>query len=154
MRRWIPVLAALAVPAWGSELALSFVDDDGKTVAIRPEPAAGQAFLLHFWATWCPECAEDLAGLGDAAAGCDRVRVVAVNAGDSEAQVEAYLARHPLRLRVLRDPGGEVWRRQGGGGLPMNVYWSARGRETELGPKTREQWRERLASLGCPSTAR
>ncbi len=100
--------------------------------------------------TWCPECTEDLANLVEASAGCDRVRAVAVNAGDSAEQVQSYLSRHALRLPVLRDPSGEAWRTLDGRGLPMNAYWSARGHETDLGPKTREQWKDRFAQLGCP----
>jgi len=33
----------------------------------------------------------------------------------------------------------------------MNAWWSAGGRKIELGPKTREQWQEFLAGLGCPA---
>lgn len=65
-------------------------------------------------------------------------------------EVEAFLARHALRLPVLRDPNGEVWRRLDGRRLPLNVYWSERGREMDLGAKDRERWRRRLASFGCP----
>jgi hypothetical protein len=31
----------------------------------------------------------------------------------------------------------------------MNAYGAARGRNTEVGPKTREPWDELVASLGC-----
>jgi len=150
--RWsLVLLALLAAPASASEDVLTFVDARGAPVAIRTEPAAERALLLHFWATWCPDCAEDLAHLDDAASACERVRVVAIDAGDSQAAVDAFLAKHPLRIDVLRDPDGGVWRRLDGRGLPANVYWSARGRGSDLGPKTRAQWNERLASLGCPA---
>lgn len=154
MRCSAALLAILAAPALASpDTVLTFVDARGAAVEVRTEPQADRALLLHFWASWCPDCAEDLVHLGDAAIACERVRVVAVNAGDDQAQVDAFLARHPLRLEVLRDPGGEVWRRLDGRGLPANVFWSARGRSSELGPKTRAQWEERLAALGCRAGA-
>jgi thiol-disulfide isomerase/thioredoxin len=151
MRRSFALLTLLATPAFASESRFTFVDARGAPVEIRTEPGADRALLLHFWATWCPDCADDLAHLDQAAAGCERVRVAAVNAGDSQAQVDEFLARHPLRIDVLRDPRGEVWRRLDGRGLPANVYWSARGRGADLGPKTAAQWREQLADLGCPA---
>jgi thiol-disulfide isomerase/thioredoxin len=151
--RWIlGLLALIAVPVSASESAFTFTDAHGETVEIRVDP--DRALLLHFWATWCPDCAEDLVHLDGAASGCERVRVVAVNAGDDPAQIGAFLARHPLRVEALRDPGGDVWRRLDGRGLPANVFWSNGGaRGAELGPKTRAQWDERLAALGCGEAA-
>ena len=153
--RWSVALFALfAAPALASpESVLTFVDARGAPVEIRTVPQADRALLLHFWASWCPDCVEDLAHLDDAASGCEHVRIVAVNAGEGQAEVDAFLARHPLRIDVLRDPGGEVWRRLDGRGLPANVFWSARGRGADLGPKTRAQWNERLAALGCRTAA-
>ena len=152
--RWpLALLALLAAPAFASsETSFTFKGASGGTVEIRVEP--DRALLLHFWASWCPDCAEDLVHLDDAASGCERVRVVAVNAGEGQAQVDAFLARHPLRIDVLRDPSGDVWRRLDGRGVPVNVYWSARGRGADLGPKTLAQWRERLAELGCAEPRR
>ena len=148
--RWSALLLALfAAPAWGADAAFTFLDGGGKPVEVRAEPGSGQALLLHFWATWCADCAEDLANLSEASAGCDRVRAVAVNAGDGADEVRSYLSRHPVQLTVLRDPGGSAWRSLDGRGLPMNAWWSARGHETELGPRTREQWKARFAQLGC-----
>ena len=145
------LLALLAAPVSASEPALTFINARGETVEIRAEP--DRALLLHFWATWCPDCAQDLAYLDGAASSCERVRVVAVNAGDDQAQVDAFLARQPLHIEALRDPGGEIWRRLDGRGLPANVFWWSGGRGADLGPKTRAQWDERLAALGCGNAA-
>ena len=147
--RWsLALIALLAAPALASpETAFTFTRASGETVEVRVEP--DRALLLHFWASWCLDCQEDLVHLDEAASGCERVRIVAVNAGEGQAQVDAFLARRPLRIDVLRDPSGDVWRRLDGRGLPVNVYWSARGRGADLGPKTLAQWRERLAGLGC-----
>ena len=152
MRRIALLCIALALPAWGQEEAFPFVDRSGQPVIVQPESEpSGKPLLLHFFATWCPDCADDLAHLAEVSAGCDRLRVYAVDAGDSERDVEAFVDKHGVRLPVLLDRNGEVWRRLDGRGLPMNAYWSAGGRKIDLGPKTREQWRELVGALGCPA---
>jgi len=133
-----------------AEDAFHFLDVNGKGVEVSADPGLGRALLLHFWATWCPDCTEDLALLAEVSAGCDRVRAIAVNAGDGADEVQSYLSRHPTGLAVLRDPSGSAWRKLDGQGLPMNAYFTDRGREMDVGPKTRAQWKEFFAQLGCP----
>jgi AhpC/TSA family len=150
MRGCTLLVLLLALPA-RSEEVLRFVDRGGQPVEIRPEAVqSGPAVVLHFWATWCPECIDDLARVSTAFTGCERVSAYAVDAGESAPEVEAFVKSHPIGLPVLRDPTGEAWRRLDGRGLPMNAWWSAAGAKTDLGPKTREQWRAFAASLGCP----
>ena len=147
-RIWPVLLLWLALPAAGEE-GLSLRDAAGNEVVVRPE--AGETVLLHFWATWCPSCVDDLAHLGEAAASCPNVRAIAVNAGDGAGDVAQFVQEHAVRLPVLLDPGGRAWRRLAGRGLPMNVYWSAAGQTSDEGAKTREQWAKRLSALGCAS---
>ncbi|MBW2401171.1 MAG: TlpA family protein disulfide reductase [Deltaproteobacteria bacterium] len=148
MRGWILLVGLLAFPAWaGDELTL--VGPEGNPVVLRPE--AGQVLLLHFWATWCPTCVDDLVDLQKASADCseERVRVIAVNAGDSDAEIAEFVERHGLSLVMLRDPKGRAWRKFDGRGLPMNLFWSQAEQRTDLGPKRESDWRSELASLGC-----
>jgi peroxiredoxin len=144
------MLGLLALVAWSGE-ALTLTGPDGAALELRPEP--GQVLLLHFWATWCPSCREELAGLERAAAACpeERVRVLAVNVGESAEQAAAFASQHDLRLPLLRDPKGDVWRRVDGRGLPLNLFWSQTQRRSDVGPRSEAQWRAELAALGCPS---
>ena len=43
---------------------------DGRSVAL--EDFRGKRLLVHFWATWCPSCAEELPALARASAACAR----------------------------------------------------------------------------------
>jgi len=140
------VLTSLPANA-GSDVGL--FELDGNPVTLRP--AENQTLLLHFWATWCPTCVDDLAYLGRAAESCGPVhlRVYAVNVGEDEAAIRDFVRQHDVRLPVLRDPKGRVWRELDGRGVPLNVFWSAAERESDVGPKTAEEWRMRLAELGC-----
>jgi thiol-disulfide isomerase/thioredoxin len=133
-----------------SEPPLAFETLAGEPVRLELE-ASEAGLVVHFWATWCPECTEELPALDRAAARCPggAVRVVAVNVGEARPAVEQFLARTPLRLRVLRDPEGRVWRRVAGRGLPGNLFLTRDARRSEVGPRGAESWERKLAELGC-----
>jgi len=109
------------------------------------------ALVVHFWATWCPECVEELPFLAGAAARCagSGVRIAAVDVGEDAATIARFLEAHDVSLPVLRDPRGGVWRRLGGVGLPTNLVWTRDARTVEVGPRGRAGWTSALAALGC-----
>jgi len=115
--------------------------------------AAGErALVVHFWATWCSSCAEELPVIARAARACEshgvRVRIAA--AGESAEDVRAYLREHELGLDALLDPHGRAWRAAGGFGLPANWVRTSSGDRLLAGPRTPAQWAELLGELGCP----
>jgi thiol-disulfide isomerase/thioredoxin len=122
---------------------------EGATLLVEA-PARG-ARVLHFWATWCPSCQGELAELGRAASACagSEVEVLAVDVGESVAEIRSFLAANPASLRVVRDPKGEAWRRSGGREMPANLIWTPAERRWTFGPSSEDAWRERLAALGC-----
>jgi thiol-disulfide isomerase/thioredoxin len=149
-RRLLIGAAALALLGAGPPQPIELRTLAGESARITR--AAGEPDLvLHFWATWCADCAEELPSLASAARACDpaRVHVLAVNAGEAPALVKAYLAEHAFALPVLLDPGGRAWRQAGFFGLPANLIWTSQGVSTSIGPTSSERWRERLAGLGC-----
>jgi len=150
-RRLLFFAAALGLLGAGPPQLIELRALEGPEVRITRGPGEPDV-VLHFWATWCPECAEELPSLGSAARACDpaRVRVLAVDVGEAPALVKAYLAEHAFALPVLLDPGGRAWRQAGFFGLPSNLIWTAQGVTTSSGPTSAERWRERLAGLGCP----
>jgi peroxiredoxin len=123
--------------------------DGGEVEIVRGEGAPD--LMLHFWATWCPECVEELPNLDLAAKECDpsRLRVIAVNAGEDAELVRRFIAEHALTLPVLIDFDGKAWRKAGLWGIPSNLLWTADGVSTTAGPSSAKRWRARLAELGC-----
>jgi thiol-disulfide isomerase/thioredoxin len=144
--------AALAILLLGAagEPPLDFETLAGERVRIALD-AGETALVVHFWAVWCVECAVELPALDRAARSCSAsdVEVVTVNVGDDPDAIGRFLRERPLRLPVLRDPGGDVWRRAVGRGLPANLVITREGRRTDLGPRDARGWAERLAGLGC-----
>jgi thiol-disulfide isomerase/thioredoxin len=146
-------LAGLLVLATGaaSEAPLEALGPGGERVELSLG-AGSTALIVHFWASWCPECAEELPQLEAAAERCaGSVRVAAVNVGESQAAAERFRARHGLRLPLLRDPDGTLFRRFARG-LPANLIWTRDSRRVVTGPQSRERWEEQLAALGCEAT--
>jgi thiol-disulfide isomerase/thioredoxin len=145
---WLALLPFL-LAGGGEPLALANLEGRQVELALRP---GDSALVVHFWATWCPECVTELPALAAAARACagGPVRVVAVNAGESAEDVARWRAAHAFDLPVLRDPDGKVWRRFARG-LPANLIWTRIEQRTDTGLRSEAKWRETLASLGCAS---
>jgi thiol-disulfide isomerase/thioredoxin len=68
----------------------------------------GRVVLLNFWATWCPPCREEMPSmqrLQQKLAGEPFV-VVAVNVGEDDQTVRAFLEKVPVSFPVWLDPDG------------------------------------------------
>jgi thiol-disulfide isomerase/thioredoxin len=114
-------------------------------------PREGRALVVHFFATWCPSCAEELPELARAATACaDTLEIALVDVDEEPDAVRGFLAAHGLALPTLRDPGGRAWRASvGGRGLPANLIWTEGQRRSDVGPKEPGKWRALFAELGC-----
>ena len=85
--------------------------------------------ILNFWTTWCHYCERERAALealfqkykGDGLA------ILAVNLGESEDQVIAYVARHGLSFPHLMDPGAKAEEAFGIQATPTNFLVDRRG---------------------------
>jgi thiol-disulfide isomerase/thioredoxin len=143
-------LLAVFVPLVAGGGAEPLVVSDAAGAPVELALAPGElALVVHFWASWCKECADELPGLERAARACTgAVRVVPVNVGEPLDVALAFRARHGLGLPLLRDPEGRVWRRLAPG-LPANLVWTPVGRRVEVGPYAPFEWERRLGALGC-----
>jgi thiol-disulfide isomerase/thioredoxin len=145
------LLVCAAAAASASEAPLQVEEPTGMRVTLSLEETP--TLVVHFWASWCPECAEELPALEAEAARCaGSVQVRPVNVAESLDAAEAFRARHGLRLPLLRDPDGKLFRRFASG-LPANLIWTHEGRRVTTGPLERGEWKTLLAELGCNGDA-
>jgi thiol-disulfide isomerase/thioredoxin len=147
-------LLALGVRPTHADEALRFVDLSGEEVMLRAAP--GETLFVHFWATWCHSCVEELPALQKVALECadGPARVVTVNAGDSAEEVERFIEEHGVELTALLDPKGRVWRDLSGEGLPVNLVLGPEVEpRVELGPRSELIWCGELARTGCSLAA-
>jgi thiol-disulfide isomerase/thioredoxin len=159
-----PLLSGRSARAWHALLTFWLVGAappapleletlEGAPVLLAPSP--GRPLLVHFWATWCPSCAEELPALARASVACaGTLEVALVDVDEDAGEIRRFLAERGVALDSLRDPGGKVWRKRvGARGLPANLVFSADGESrSELGPRSPEQWRSLFAALGCEDT--
>ena len=101
---------------------------EGGSLAL--EEQRGKVVALHFWATWCPPCLEELPrlltffGKQDP----DRFVLVAVNVDKGgPARVKAFLESWGLEHPGYLDPGGKLARRYGTIRFPETYILDRRG---------------------------
>jgi len=90
----------------GKTIALSGTTLDGKAASL--DLLRGRAVLIHYWATWCEPCKQDLVTLKQVQAKFAKqgFTVLGVNLDSDRAAAVTYLQDNPLAWPHLYEPGG------------------------------------------------
>jgi peroxiredoxin len=91
---------------------------DGATHDLQQQ--AGRLVLVHFFATWCEPCRDELASLSDLTRqpGLERVSILAINVAEVPGRVRRFLESAPVAFPVLLDSDRAVTRAWGVHALP------------------------------------
>jgi thiol-disulfide isomerase/thioredoxin len=70
----------------------------------------GKVVVLNFWATWCEPCKDEMPSLNRLRKSLEGqpVAMFAVNYGENEGRISAFLGKVPIDFPVLVDPGSNV----------------------------------------------
>lgn len=106
----------------------------------------GRPLLLHFWASWCPVCRLEQAGV-DSIARDKQVLTVTLDEM-SAPELQHWMQEQNVSYPVIRDPAGDIARRYGVHGVPSSIIIDAVGRirflevgyTTETGLRLRLWW--------------
>jgi thiol-disulfide isomerase/thioredoxin len=96
--------AAAELQRWsaGALPVFSLPNATGANVAL--EAARGHVLLVHFFATWCEPCREELPALNRLAARANgNVKVLAIAVADADRRVQRFFATTPVDFPVLLD---------------------------------------------------
>ncbi|MBI2346125.1 MAG: TlpA family protein disulfide reductase [Deltaproteobacteria bacterium] len=135
-----PHLQQLTVGTAAPEFALA--DREGRIV--RSEDLRGKVLLVHFWATWCASCAEEVPALNILAArfAGQPFLIVGISedgeSGGGWAAIDAFRRRIPVQFLLLLDPDGKIADNYGTFGIPESYLIDRQGllRRKFTGPVT------------------
>jgi peroxiredoxin len=87
----------------GQPSSFTLASSSGEAVALAS--ARGHVVLVHFFATWCEPCRDELPALSRLQArATDRVKVLAISVAEPDLRVRRFLETLPLPFPVLLDP--------------------------------------------------
>lgn len=101
---------------------------DGSDLAF-PAAASGRPLVIRFWADWCKYCEPEMKAI-DAVYRRHRdkgLEVLAINAGQDQATVEAFIRKLGVTYPVLLDEKSSIAKRYGVVGLPTTYFVDAKG---------------------------
>lgn len=89
-------------------LTLRLPDTNGKTLNLNDYQ--GKVVLVNFWASWCPPCVHEMPSMAalKSQLGEERFEILAVNLGESKADIATFMQAHPLNFPVLLDETGQT----------------------------------------------
>jgi peroxiredoxin len=91
----------------------------GEQVSLIPY-IGRKVVVVAFWATWCPICRAETVHLNKLNSD-PRVKVVAVNGGESIKQIQAFVTGNKVGYEVVTDPKAAVAKSFGVPGMPYCV---------------------------------
>ena len=109
--------------------ALPIYDRSGKVVDLSREK--GRLIIIHFWATWCPPCVEEVPALSkfwEKYRGRNDIVLYTVSVDKDWKTIDAFTAKNPNALPIYHDPNAATAHRFGSTQYPETYIANKNGR--------------------------
>jgi peroxiredoxin len=117
-----------AIPAKPKAPSFKLENMDGEIITL--DQYKGRPVIINFWATWCPPCREELPSMNRAWEKIknEDIAMVAINVGEDEDTIFAFMGDYPINFDLLLDTTGEIIGQWPIKGLPTTFVLDAEGR--------------------------
>ena len=117
----------------GPKVQLNLPDLDGRVRDLGE--FSGKVVLIHFWASWCLPCIEEMPSIQRLAEAIDEkpFAVIGVNVGEAMRRVQATAKRLRIDFPVLLDKDSIVFKAWGATVLPTTYVLDRNGRVRYVG---------------------
>ncbi len=149
-RSLLTVIFAVALAAVGAVWIKSLVPPDSPSGSLQFLSAAaelpiydragaktdlakekGKIFIIHFWATWCPPCVEEIPALSrfwDNYRTRSDVGLYAISVDKDWKTIEEFMKKNPSAIPLFHDPGATTAKRFGTTQYPETYVVNDKGR--------------------------
>ncbi len=110
--------------------APEFTVTDMEGEAFKLESSRGKWVFLHFWASWCGPCREEMPAiqqLNDALIN-DQFEIVLINTAEDEDTIFSFLGETGIEMNSLMDSDGQVTEKYKPRGLPTTILIDPHGK--------------------------
>lgn len=105
----------------------SLSDLDGNTVSLA-DLLKGKEVILSFWASWCPECRQQMPVLNRFAREYgNKIEIIGINVQEPKNVAASFVKEKGLEFKILLDSKGQVSSAYGVVGVPTNVLINKQG---------------------------
>lgn len=104
----------------------SLLDLNGNTISLG-DILKDKEVILSFWASWCPECRQQMPILDGLVKYRDKVEIIGVNTGEARKAAASFIKEIGIKYRILLDTQGQVAKLYGVVGVPTNVLINKEG---------------------------
>jgi len=124
-----PSEGAAGIPELGAEKNLAVFDRDGKKTDLSR--LKGKIVLVHFWATWCPPCVDEIPELQrfwERYRNNASVGLYSVSVDDNWEAIDTFQKQHPFDFPLYRDPESKTAHKFGTTKFPETYIADRKGK--------------------------
>lgn len=131
LSRYLTALLAAVAISCSPEPKARYIDSDG---TVRPlDVLDGQPRVLHYWASWCPPCREELPALQQYLdeRRPQELELLVVATQEPLEKAQRFLRGRGFTIPTVGDPDGALFAWSRGRAVPTTILFAADGTELE-----------------------